>query len=160
MELPLADQQQMLTVHVQVAADYTTRLDMGNQAVKSLITTIYKGIDSQSTASAQPLLVGNAHILLTGLAFTTAATRTAVKLFNPLGWTRKEVVRIPINSTSVKVMDAAGNLVPSQINPVPSYSIDKRTHSARCVESRQRPSWTSFRVSILQPLLHRSTAAS
>ncbi len=101
----------------QVAVDYTVRLDMGNKAVDSFISTVMQSLDGNSAEPA-------------------AAARTAVKLFNPLGWTRKEVLRIPVNSANVKVVDSAGRTVISQVNPVPAYSLDRGTHFVqRCTTS-------------------------
>jgi hypothetical protein len=93
---------------------------MGNKAVDSFISTVMQSLDGNSAEPA-------------------AAARTAVKLFNPLGWTRKEVLRIPVNSANVKVVNSAGRTVLSQVNPVPAYSLDRGTHFVqRCTTSHSR----------------------
>lgn len=46
----------------------------------------------------------------------------AVIAYNPLGWERKETVRITVSDYKVDVFDSSGNLVPSQIMPVSQAS--------------------------------------
>jgi hypothetical protein len=99
------------------------RLDMGNKAVDSFITGVMRSLDQTVNS------VG------------AAAARTAVKLFNPLGWTRREVIRIPVGGANVKVVDGAGRAVQSQVNPVPAYSLDKgaRTELPLLLQLSHRP---------------------
>jgi hypothetical protein len=88
------------------------RLDMGNKAVDSFIAGVMQSLDRNVNS-----------------VDAAAAARTAVKLFNPLGWTRREVIRIPVGGANVKVVDGAGRAVQSQVNPVPAYSLDKGTRT-------------------------------
>jgi hypothetical protein len=101
------------------------RLDMGNKAVDSFIAGVMQSLDRNVNS------VGAAAV----------AARTAVKLFNPLGWTRREVIRIPVNGANVKVVDGAGRAVQSQVNPVPAYSLDKgaRTELPLLLQLSHRP---------------------
>lgn len=60
----------------------------------------------------------------------------AVIAYNPLGWERKETVRITVSDYEVDVFDSSGNLVPSQIMPVSQASRGLRR---RHLKSMQKP---------------------
>jgi len=111
------------TEKTRVADDYTTRLDMGNKAVDNLISTVFQALDREADSGQAP----NA--------------RTAVRLFNPLGWARRDVVRITVSSSNVKVVDGAGRSIPSQLNPVAPFSLDN-----------EKGSFNLFFVATLGPL--------
>jgi hypothetical protein len=54
---------------------------------------------------------------------------TAVILHNTLGWDVTRTIRLPANRSDLIVLDENGTLIPSQINPLPSY--DPRASSTR-----------------------------
>ncbi|XP_057870116.2 alpha-mannosidase isoform X2 [Cryptomeria japonica] len=42
----------------------------------------------------------------------------AIVLYNPLGWKRNEVIKIPVTNTTLEVLDSIGNKIQTQIVPV------------------------------------------
>ncbi|KAI5069031.1 hypothetical protein GOP47_0015332 [Adiantum capillus-veneris] len=58
----------------------------------------------------------------------------AVIAYNPLGWERKETVRITVSDYKLDVFDSSGNLVPSQIIPVSQTSTKLRERHLRSIQ--------------------------
>nr|GMC73704.1 probable alpha-mannosidase At5g13980 [Ipomoea batatas] len=54
-----------------------------------------------------------------------------IVVYNPLGWKRTDVVRIPVTSENVNVWDSTGKEVESQVFPVVDASISTRKYYAK-----------------------------
>jgi len=52
----------------------------------------------------------------------------ALLLFNSLGWTRTEVVKVPVNRTDLLVVDSSNNKIPFQISPAVGGNITSKYH--------------------------------
>ena len=51
--------------------------------------------------------------------------KLGVILVNPNGWTMTQVVRMVVPEETVELRDAAGKLLPQQVNPIPEWSVDR-----------------------------------
>ncbi|KAJ8435416.1 hypothetical protein Cgig2_001068 [Carnegiea gigantea] len=112
-----------------VAADYTKRLHMGYVAVVFLI------------------------VLLDFLYFTTLPSKiNVVVVYNPLGWKREEIIRIPVLVDKVIVRDFNGNEVESQLLPVTNASLTVRSYHVRAYLGKNTGDairyWLAFSVSV------------
>eukprot|EP00250_Pteridium_aquilinum_P013927 c21663_g1_i1 orf=147-3290(+) len=54
--------------------------------------------------------------------------------YNPLGWERKEIVRITVSDYKLDVFDSSGNLVPSQVIPISQASRGLRERHLRSIQ--------------------------
>ncbi|KAH9288551.1 hypothetical protein KI387_032668, partial [Taxus chinensis] len=53
-----------------------------------------------------------------------------VVIYNPLGWTRKEVIKIPVSSSAMEVLDSDGKKIQAQFVPIDSASRKVRDYYA------------------------------
>lgn len=47
-----------------------------------------------------------------------AGTKLAIVVYNPLGWTRNEVVKIPVSSSAFEILDSNGRKIQAQFVPI------------------------------------------
>ncbi|GAB4853095.1 hypothetical protein Ancab_017279 [Ancistrocladus abbreviatus] len=75
-----------------------------------------------------------------------------VLAYNPLGWTHKDTIRIPVNDSNLVVQDSLGNIVESQFINMDNVSIKLRSLYAKAylgISLQQYPKyWLFFRASV------------
>eukprot|EP01117_Protostelium_nocturnum_P009283 TRINITY_DN3325_c0_g2_i1.p1 TRINITY_DN3325_c0_g2~~TRINITY_DN3325_c0_g2_i1.p1 ORF type:complete len:559 (-),score=163.49 TRINITY_DN3325_c0_g2_i1:736-2412(-) len=94
-----------------VAEDYAVRLAMGQASVQTVISElINQKLGGKTQFSFCPLLNESKCE-----ATTSDAGDISIVFYNPIGWTRNEFIRIPINSPNWKVFDYNSLPIDSQI---------------------------------------------
>ncbi|GMH06556.1 hypothetical protein Nepgr_008396 [Nepenthes gracilis] len=75
-----------------------------------------------------------------------------VVAYNPLGWSRNDTVRIPVNGRNIVVQDSVGNVIEAQYNDIENVTINLRSFYEKAylgISSEQFPKyWLFFRVSV------------
>ncbi|KAH7421965.1 hypothetical protein KP509_13G083700 [Ceratopteris richardii] len=96
--------------------NHTPHLEMVTSQVSSQSkATLRAGLNFQQCPSSNISYCPQSEADLSGKTL-------AVIAYNPLGWERKEIVRITVSDYKVDVFDSSGNLIPSQIIPVSQAS--------------------------------------
>ncbi|GFQ01122.1 alpha-mannosidase [Phtheirospermum japonicum] len=113
-----------------VAADYALRLSIGyNEAEKVVSSSLamLTGSTSKSIYTGPvpqfqqcPLL--NISYCPPSEANFTGEKSLAIIAYNPLGWKREEVIRIPVSSENLVVLDSSGREIESQLLPLSNFS--------------------------------------
>jgi len=99
--------------------DLIDGINAGNQAASAVLNLLVK-----KPASTAPSLQGGAE----AVAKISNGQTVAVVLFNPLGWTRSEVVILPANRGDLTVLDSKLNKVPFQISAAKGGNITSSYH--------------------------------
>ncbi|XP_024541409.1 alpha-mannosidase isoform X1 [Selaginella moellendorffii] len=86
------------------------------------LSVLPKGISGRSALSFDQCLLLNISYCPPSEAQLEDGTSLVVVLYNTLGWSRKEMVRIPVSSTRLQVRDSTGNAIPSQLIPLDSVT--------------------------------------
>ncbi|XP_047310058.1 alpha-mannosidase At3g26720-like [Impatiens glandulifera] len=141
-----------------VASDYAKRLSMGyfeaEKVVASslaLLAESNSSLEDSSTKFQQcPLL--NISYCPPSEAALSDGKNLVVVVYNPLGWKRKEVIRIPVSTESIVVLDSSGREVTSQIVPLSNVSLRIRDYNVKSYIGRfpdNTPKyWLAFSVSV------------
>ncbi|KAK9120231.1 hypothetical protein Scep_018324 [Stephania cephalantha] len=150
-----------------VANDYAKRLSIGyveaEELVSSSLGCLVESTKSHScgkpiTTFEQCPLLNISYCPPSQLDFTKQKS-LVVLVYNPLGWKREDVVRIPVISSSVAVWDASGKEIESQILPIVDASGGMRNEYVKAYLGRS-PSdapkyWLAF-VASAPPLGYSS----
>ncbi|KAK1369859.1 Alpha-mannosidase [Heracleum sosnowskyi] len=150
-----------------VAADYALRISMGYAKAEEVVVSSLASLtdsrlnsshDNLSTKFQQcPLL--NISCCPPSESLLSNGKGLVVIVYNPLGWKREEVVRIPVSSKEVIVQDSDGREIASQLLPLTNFSLNTRNYHVKAylgVSPGNTPSyWLAF--SALVPPLGFST---
>jgi alpha-mannosidase len=116
-----------------VAADYALRISIGyKQAEEVVASSLALLTDSKSTGhdgspskfQQCPLL--NISYCPPSEAALSNGKNLVVVVYNPLGWKREEIVRIPVSSKGTIVKDSSGTEIESQILPITDAYLSSR----------------------------------
>jgi hypothetical protein len=114
------------TAKQHVNDDYTKRLAMGcaecDIVASEALSVMFTGKTGTEFTRCEYL---NVSICSPSESF---ADKLSVVLYNSLGQTRTEVIRIPVSSPDVMVVDASGKTITFQIQPLPSDVSRARYH--------------------------------
>ncbi|KAL6080566.1 Alpha-mannosidase 2 [Balamuthia mandrillaris] len=122
------------TAKKHVAQDYITRLEEAESHSKKILldSTKYLLQKSSSDASQLPPLQYNVD---TPIAFSdNYFEEYPVVVHNSLGWTRYQYIKVPIRTIDIaalRVFDADGRAVPSQITPVVAFDGSDNSFTVR-----------------------------
>ncbi|XP_044502287.1 alpha-mannosidase At3g26720-like isoform X3 [Mangifera indica] len=117
-----------------VAADYALRLSIGYIEAEQLVASslAFLAESRSSTGHGDPVtnfqqcpLLNISYCPPTEAAFTDGKSLVVV-IYNPLGWKREEVVRIPVSTQKVTVKDAGGRTIDSQLLPLSNVTLGIR----------------------------------
>ncbi|KAK2968814.1 hypothetical protein RJ640_028207 [Escallonia rubra] len=134
-----------------VAADYAMRISMGyTEAEKMVASSLAFLTESRSSAGHCPLL--NISYCPPSEAALSNGKSLVVVVYNPLGWKREEVVRIPVSSHAIVVLDSGGREIESQLLPLSNASLSTRSYHVKAYLGRS-PSgspnyWLAFSASV------------
>ncbi|XP_034916190.1 alpha-mannosidase At3g26720 isoform X1 [Populus alba] len=109
-----------------VAADYALRLSIGYKEAEKLVASSLASL-AESTSNIRqgntvinfqqcPLL--NISYCPSSEADLSDGKSLLVVVYNPLGWKREEVIRIPVSTEKVVVRDSSGGEIESQLLPI------------------------------------------
>ncbi|PIN24225.1 Glycosyl hydrolase, family 38 - alpha-mannosidase [Handroanthus impetiginosus] len=114
-----------------VAADYALRLSIGYKEAEKVVASSLavltgsrlnsKYTDSVPEFQQCPLL--NISYCPPSEANFTDKRSLVIIAYNPLGWKREELIRIPVSSDNLVVLDSAGKEIGSQILPLSNFSL-------------------------------------
>ncbi|KAL8108947.1 alpha-mannosidase At3g26720-like [Apium graveolens] len=146
-----------------VAADYALRISMGYaKAEEVVVSSLASLTDSRLNSSRDGLSTKFQQCPLLNISYCPPSENLlangkglVVIVYNPLGWKREEVVRIPVSSKEVVVQDSAGREIVSQLLPLTNYSLNTRNYHVKAylgVSPNNTPSyWLVFSV-VVPPL--------
>ncbi|MCO5552789.1 hypothetical protein L7F22_006306 [Adiantum nelumboides] len=110
--------------HLRMVTDNEKMLHNGHEAIKEI---------GGSNISLQQCPLSNISYCPSTEANLTGKS-LAVVAYNPLGWERKEIIRITVSDYKLDVFDSSGNLIPSQIIPVSQASRKLREHHLKRIQ--------------------------
>ncbi|XP_031105302.1 probable alpha-mannosidase At5g13980 isoform X1 [Ipomoea triloba] len=122
-----------------VANDYAKRLSIGYTEAEDVVASslacvveakLKSGCKNLETKFNQCPLLNISYCPPTEIDLSIGKELVIV-VYNPLGWKRTDVVRIPVTSENVNVWDSTGKEVESQVFPVVDASISMRKYYAK-----------------------------
>lgn len=143
-----------------VASDYALRLSIGYKEAEKVVASslaLLTGLrlnmtyeDSVPEFQQCPLL--NISYCPPSEANLTDEKSLIIIAYNALGWKRKEVIRIPVSSESLIVLDSAGKEIESQLLPLSNASLCTRNYHVKAHLRRSASSlaryWLAFSATV------------
>uniref|UniRef100_A0A2N9E182 Alpha-mannosidase n=1 Tax=Fagus sylvatica TaxID=28930 RepID=A0A2N9E182_FAGSY len=144
-----------------VAADYAKRLSMGYAEAEKLVSSSLGFLaDLRSTCALCfmpqqknrdcPLL--NISYCPPSEAVLSDGKSLVVVVYNPLGWKREEVIRIPVSSEKVFVQDSDGREIESQLLPLSNVTLSIRNYYVKAYMGKSPNGaikyWLAFSASV------------
>ncbi|KAL8230467.1 hypothetical protein R6Q57_000250 [Mikania cordata] len=141
-----------------VANDYAKRLSIGQKEAEVVVAESIAcmvspkpGCSSSATKFHQcPLL--NITYCPSTEADLSSDKKLAVVIYNPLGWKRSDVIRLPVVNENIAVYDSSGKQVDSQLLPIVKESISDRDYYATAYTGKSPSStpkyWLAFTASV------------
>ncbi|KAM7509321.1 hypothetical protein LguiA_019774 [Lonicera macranthoides] len=125
-----------------VAADYAKRISMGYAQAEEVVASSLALLTHSSTSHESsgskfqqcPLL--NISYCPPSEAALSNGKSLVVVVYNPLGWKREEVVRIPVSSEGIVVLDSGGREIESQLLPLANAYLSTRNYHVRAYLGR------------------------
>lgn len=143
-----------------VAADYAKRLSIGYVEAEELVSSSLASLAESRliTGPANPITKFQQCPLLNisycppSEAVLSDGKSLVVVIYNPLGWKREEVVRIPVSTERLIVHDSSGKEIESQLLPVVNASSNTRNFYVKAYLGKS-PSgtlkyWLAFSASV------------
>ncbi|XP_071709988.1 alpha-mannosidase At3g26720 isoform X2 [Rutidosis leptorrhynchoides] len=143
-----------------VAADYALRISKGYAEASELVASSLESLTSSRSSSNQEQTVGVfQQCPLLNISYCPASETDlpdgkslVVVTYNPLGWKREEVVRIPVSFDDFIVTDSNGKVVESQILPIFNASLNMRSFHVKAYNGKSPSStpqyWLGFKASV------------
>ncbi|KAG7984987.1 hypothetical protein I3843_03G001300 [Carya illinoinensis] len=143
-----------------VAADYAKRLYMGYAETEKLVSSSLAFLAESRSSSRQgnpvanfqqcPLL--NISYCPPSEALLLDEKSMVVVVYNPLGWRREEVIRIPVSSEKVFVHDSDGRDIESQLLPLSNATLSLRNYYVKAYTGKSTNGalkyWLAFSASV------------
>ncbi|XWS51498.1 hypothetical protein CRYUN_Cryun12cG0181500 [Craigia yunnanensis] len=119
-----------------VADDYAKRLSIGYEEAAKVVETSLASITRSSSKSDagspvtkfQQCLLLNISYCLPSEVDLSNGKNLVVVVYNPLGWKREDVIRIPVIDENVIVKDSGGKEIESQLLPLQNASLAIRNY--------------------------------
>ncbi|XP_057982566.1 alpha-mannosidase At3g26720 [Malania oleifera] len=143
-----------------VAADYAMRLSIGYVEAEEVVASSLASLavstlntkheDAVTKFQQCPLL--NISYCPPSEAALSDGKSLAVVVYNPLGWKREEVIRIPVSSEQVIIQDSDGREIQSQLLPLSNATMSMRNYYVKAYLGKSLEGtpkyWLAFSVSI------------
>uniref|UniRef100_A0A5B7A988 Alpha-mannosidase n=1 Tax=Davidia involucrata TaxID=16924 RepID=A0A5B7A988_DAVIN len=143
-----------------VAADYAKRLSMGYAEAEEVVASSLALLtesrlstrNENSVTKFQQCPLLNISYCPPSEAVLSKGKSLVVVVYNPLGWKREEVIRIPVSITGLIVRDSGGREIESQLLPLSNTSMSTRNFHVKAYLGRS-PSgtpkyWLAFLASV------------
>ncbi|KAL3526248.1 hypothetical protein ACH5RR_010904 [Cinchona calisaya] len=140
-----------------VAADYAMRLSIGYTEAEKVVASSL-AILTESKLSTNPVTKFEQCPLLNisycppSEASLSNGKSLVVVAYNPLGWKRDEIIRIPVSSEGLIVRDSNGREIESQLIPISRASLITRNYHVKAYMGRSAGSsdkyWLAFSASV------------
>ncbi|PPS19004.1 hypothetical protein GOBAR_AA01555 [Gossypium barbadense] len=113
-----------------VANDYAKRLSIGYEEAAKVVETSLASItrSSSKTDSGNKCLLLNISYCPSSEVDLSNGKNLVVVVYNPLGWKREDIIRIPVIDGNVIVKDHRGNEIESQLVPLLNASLAIRNY--------------------------------
>ncbi|KAF5753052.1 hypothetical protein HS088_TW01G00970 [Tripterygium wilfordii] len=140
--------------------DYTKRLAIGAseaEAVSSFALSCLVNNQTKGQCVGPPLNFSQCQLLNISYCPPSeeeipAGKSLVVVLYNPLGWNRTDIVRIPVNDANLLVQDSSGNTIETQYTDLDNVTSNLRNFYLKAylgLTSNQVPKyWLLFQVSV------------
>ncbi|EPS72012.1 hypothetical protein M569_02745, partial [Genlisea aurea] len=110
------------TERLHVANDYALRLSIGYKEAEKVVASSLAVLTTLGNNSVYSCPLLNVSYCPPSEANFTGVKSLIIVVYNPLGWTREEVVRIPVSTENVVVLDSTGSEIESQLLPASNFS--------------------------------------
>ncbi|CAK9311483.1 unnamed protein product [Citrullus colocynthis] len=143
-----------------VANDYAKRLWIGYKEAEKLVasalaclveSTPYSECGNPATKFQQCPLLNVSYCPASELDLSQGKDLVVV-IYNPLGWTRNDIIRIPVISEDVAVKDSEGKVIESQLIPLADASMRLRNYHVKAylgyIPTETPKFWLAFPVSV------------
>ncbi|GAV59507.1 Glyco_hydro_38 domain-containing protein/Glyco_hydro_38C domain-containing protein/Alpha-mann_mid domain-containing protein [Cephalotus follicularis] len=150
-----------------VAADYALRISIGYQEAEKVVASSLAFLTEPTSSIGQKNPVTNfQQCPLLNISYCPPSEAEllngrslVIVIYNPLGWKREEVIRIPVSTEWVTVKDSDGTEIESQLLPLSNAAVGVRDYYVRAYLGKS-PSetvkyWLAFSASV--PALGFST---
>ncbi|KAH9791608.1 alpha-mannosidase [Citrus sinensis] len=143
-----------------VAADYALRISIGYTEAEKLVASSLAFLTASRSSVGQEKAVANfQQCPLLNISYCPPSEAVlfdgkslVVVIYNPLGWKREEVVRIPVSSEKVIVKDSGGRTVESQLLPLSNATLRIRNRYVKAylgkAPSETLKYWLAFSASV------------
>ncbi|XP_076949600.1 alpha-mannosidase At3g26720-like [Bidens hawaiensis] len=145
-----------------VAADYALRIAKGYAEAEKVVASSlafvtslkssgnHENEESVGTFQQCPLL--NISYCPPSEAVLSDGKSLVIVVYNPLGWKREEVVRIPVSSHELIVSDSSGKEIESQLLPIFNASLNTRDYHVKAYLGKSPTTtpqyWLGFTASV------------
>uniref|UniRef100_A0A2P2MM13 Alpha-mannosidase n=1 Tax=Rhizophora mucronata TaxID=61149 RepID=A0A2P2MM13_RHIMU len=143
-----------------VAADYALRLSIGYMEAEKLVASSFDFLTEPKSSTGEgkavtdfkqcPLL--NISYCPPSESLLSDGKNLVVVAYNPLGWNRDEVIRVPVSTENVIVQDSSGKQIESQLLPISNATMGIRNKYIKAYlgrfSSRTPKYWLAFSVSL------------
>ncbi|XP_062010429.1 alpha-mannosidase At3g26720-like isoform X2 [Rosa rugosa] len=143
-----------------VAADYAMRLSIGYLEAEKLVASSLAYLSESEPSSGQkriatkfeqcPLL--NISYCPPSETALSDGKSLVVVIYNPLGWKREEVIRIPVSNERVTVQDSSQRKIDAQLLPLSNATLKLRSYYVRAylgnTPSEPPKYWLAFSVTV------------
>ncbi|KAM5582132.1 alpha-mannosidase [Rosa sericea] len=143
-----------------VAADYAMRLSIGYLEAEKLVASSLAYLSESEPSSGQkriatkleqcPLL--NISYCPPSETALSDGKSLVVVIYNPLGWKREEVIRIPVSDERVTVQDSSQRKIDAQLVPLSNATLKLRSYYVRAymgnTPSEPPKYWLAFSVTV------------
>ncbi|KAI4336391.1 hypothetical protein L6164_014924 [Bauhinia variegata] len=143
-----------------VANDYAKRLAIGYTEAEELVAASLAcmtegksktGCTSSNTKFQQCPLLNISYCPASEVDFSNGKNLVVV-VYNPLGWKREDVIRIPVINKNVVVRDSSGKEIQSQLLPLVKASLGLRSYNTKAylgVSPTENPKyWLAFSATV------------
>ncbi|XP_065866110.1 alpha-mannosidase At3g26720-like isoform X1 [Euphorbia lathyris] len=143
-----------------VAADYALRLSIGyKEAEKLVASSLAFLVESTSSIKEDKNVTNFQQCPLLNVSYCPASEAALseeksliVLAYNPLGWKREEVIRIPVSMENVVVHDSSGKAIASQLLPISNTTLRMRNKYVKAYlgkfPSETVKYWLAFSVAL------------
>ncbi|KAC9878025.1 hypothetical protein E3N88_45154 [Mikania micrantha] len=143
-----------------VAADYALRIAKGYAETEEVVASSLafltslrsSGNHENSVTKFQQCPLLNISYCPPSEADLGDGKSLVIVVYNPLGWKREEVVRIPVSSHELIVLDSDGKEIDSQLLPIFNASLNMRNYHVKAYLGRTPTStpqyWLGFTASV------------
>ncbi|XP_004289082.1 PREDICTED: alpha-mannosidase-like isoform X2 [Fragaria vesca subsp. vesca] len=141
-------------------SDYAKRLSIGASEAEAVVSAALSCLTAgESGEQCKDLALTFSQCRLLNISYCPPTEEEipegnslVIVAYNPLGWNRTEIVRIPVNDANLAVQDSHGNSIEAQFISLDNVTINIRnfyTNAYLGVSSKQVPKfWLIFQVSV------------
>lgn len=143
-----------------VADDYALRLSIGYKEAEKVVAS---SLAALSSSRSNPMLTDSVpefqQCPLLNISYCPPSEANfsngkslVIIAYNPLGWKREDIIRIPVSSENLVVRDSAGKQIESQLIPISNISLPRTNYLVKAYlgisASSSAKYWLAFSASV------------